>query len=113
MSVFLPMRCSFLAKCRERCRALFSGIQACSLLVLPSWAFSSFADSYVLQPLWAQSEFALASRTNKGPWAFSLLERFEVDDAGTTMDKLFRFKQIYTGSKRKHFEKLREETGVA
>jgi hypothetical protein len=50
---------------------------------------------------WAKSEFALASRTNKGQWAFSLLTKFEVDETGVTMDELFRYKEIYTGSKRK------------
>ena len=50
---------------------------------------------------WAKSEFALASRTNKGQWAFNLLTKFEVDETGMTMDDLFRYKEIYTGSKRK------------
>lgn len=38
---------------------------------------------------WEGSKFALASRTNKGEWAFSLLEKFVIDEnSGKTMDEV-------------------------
>lgn len=63
---------------------------------------------------WKGCKVAVASRTNKGPWAKSLLKQFEVDDgSGRSLDALIDFKEIFTGDKTRHFESLREKTGIA
>jgi magnesium-dependent phosphatase 1 len=50
-------------------------------------------------------QLALASRTSKSSWAYQLLDGFVVQ--GRPLRELFAFVEIYTGSKRKHFESLR------
>ena len=61
-------------------------------------------------PKWRGTTCACASRTNKGPWARSLLQQFAV--GGGTLSGLLRHKEIYTGTKTKHFAALREASGV-
>ncbi len=48
---------------------------------------------------------ALASRTGEPSWALQLLRLFEIED-------LFKFKEIYPGSKIKHFNKLQSQSGI-
>ena len=66
-------------------------------------------------PLWADTRVAVASRTNKGAWARKLLSTFEIPGSpGQTLDSLLTGGiEIYPGSKLKHFEALRQQTGVA
>lgn len=60
---------------------------------------------------------AAASRTNKGPWARSLLSRMEVPvpaghpPAGR-LSELLALVEIRPGSKRQHFERLQQASGV-
>lgn len=61
-------------------------------------------------PEWRETAVAFASRTNKVTWAEDLITRFEVAD-GVTMASLAKYKEIYPGSKRKHFENLKRDSG--
>ena len=65
-------------------------------------------------PLWADTRVAVASRTNKGAWARKLLSTFEIPGCpGRPLDSLMTGGiQIYPGSKLKHFEALRQQTGI-
>ena len=49
---------------------------------------------------------AVASRTGEPDWAMELLHHFELDG-------FFKHMEIYPGSKRTHFRRLRDCTGVA
>ena len=65
---------------------------------------------------WAGTQLAVASRTNKGPWARALLGRFRVPglpdpSSSPTLDELLPHKEIYTGAKVAHFEALRRSVG--
>jgi magnesium-dependent phosphatase 1 len=60
---------------------------------------------------WKGTAVAFASRTNKVAWAEDLITRFEVADS-VTMASLAKYKEIYPGSKRKHFEKLKADSGI-
>ncbi|GAB5365949.1 hypothetical protein AAMO2058_001102300 [Amorphochlora amoebiformis] len=62
-------------------------------------------------PAWRDTKVAAASRTEDVLWAEDLLKRFDAAD-GVTMDKLFHVKEIYPGSKRRHFERLKKKTGI-
>mmetsp|Transcript_10306 Transcript_10306/g.31181 ORF Transcript_10306/g.31181 Transcript_10306/m.31181 type:complete len:678 (-) Transcript_10306:338-2371(-) len=64
----------------------------------------------VTDEAWRGVKLAVASRTNKAPWARSLLKQFEV--AGRSLDDLFEFQECYPGDKTQHFESLRKRTGV-
>jgi magnesium-dependent phosphatase 1 len=48
---------------------------------------------------------ALASRTGEPSWALQLLRLFEIEH-------LFKFKEIYPASKIKHFDALKNQTGI-
>ena len=63
----------------------------------------------------AGTKVGVASRTNKGAWARSLLTQFEVPGGidEKTLDDFVSFQQIYTGSKVRHFERLHEASGIA
>eukprot|EP00527_Entomoneis_sp_CCMP2396_P006714 CAMPEP_0198147134 /NCGR_PEP_ID=MMETSP1443-20131203/33334_1 /TAXON_ID=186043 /ORGANISM="Entomoneis sp., Strain CCMP2396" /LENGTH=438 /DNA_ID=CAMNT_0043811303 /DNA_START=253 /DNA_END=1566 /DNA_ORIENTATION=+ len=61
-------------------------------------------------------QFALASRTNKSNWAHQLLDDFSVTDSNgdkVSIRSLFPFIEIQTGSKKTHFAKLRQDSGLA
>ena len=60
----------------------------------------------------AGTRVAVASRTNKGNWARSLLQNFQITPEGGTLIELIRFQEIYTGDKDRHFEALHEKSGV-
>lgn len=77
---------------------------------------------------WSETKLGLASRTNKGGWARALLSQFTVPGessasaprsggrsagCGRTLSEFFVHKQIYTGDKKRHFEALHEESGIA
>ena len=59
---------------------------------------------------WKDSQLAVASRTNKGPWARILLKQFQVN--GKTLDDLIPYQEIYSSAKTRHFEALHKRTGV-
>eukprot|EP00960_Hanusia_phi_P046751 758013-Hanusia_phi.AAC.1 len=61
---------------------------------------------------WKGTRVAIASRTNKVEWARHLLEKFEAAP-GVSMAALAEFKEIFPGSKRKHFQNLKRASGVA
>ena len=61
---------------------------------------------------WQGTQIGVASRTHKGEWARSLLAQFLTDD-GRPLAEVVSFQEIYTGSKLRHFEALRERSGVA
>ena len=68
-------------------------------------------EAVATEPRWQNTKCACASRTNKGPWARSLLAQFEA--GGKSLDELMAYQEIYTGGKAKHFEALRDKSGVA
>ena len=68
-------------------------------------------EAVATEPRWQNTKCACASRTNKGPWAKSLLAQFEA--GGKSLDELMAYQEIYTGGKAKHFEALRDKSGVA
>ena len=59
----------------------------------------------------APTALAVASRTNKGPWARALLGQFKPDGV-TPLASLLAHTAIFTGDKTAHFEQLRAESGV-
>jgi magnesium-dependent phosphatase 1 len=59
---------------------------------------------------WKGSKIAVASRTNKGPWAKSLLKQFKV--GGQTLDELITYQEIYSSDKTRHFEALKKRSGI-
>ena len=63
---------------------------------------------------WANTKVAVASRTNKGDWARTLLEEFEVPGTNPPMRlaELISYQEIYTGSKVQHFGSLRSRSGI-
>ena len=69
----------------------------------------------VTSPRWAGSKIAIASRTNKGPWAHALLKSFDLPtaDGSRSLSSCISHAEIYPGSKTRHFERLREESGIA
>lgn len=60
---------------------------------------------------WRDVSLAAASRTNKGPWAKGLLLQFKIN--GQPLNELMPFQEIYSSDKTRHFQALREKTGVA
>ena len=60
---------------------------------------------------WQHAQIAIASRTNKGRWARSLLQQFKI--GRVTLHELIPYKEIYSSSKTKHFAALHAQTGVA
>lgn len=65
-------------------------------------------------PAWKDTRVAVASRTNKGAWARTLLSTFEVPgDASRTLAELMSGGvQIFPGSKLAHFERLQEANDI-
>ena len=62
------------------------------------------------------TKIAVASRTHRGKWARELMEMFEViedDDGGVSLADAAPLVDIASGTKTKHFQRLRERTGVA
>ena len=53
----------------------------------------------------ANTKFAIASRTKSVDWAHDLLEQFELKD-------LFHFVEIFPGDKKQHFKNLKDRSGV-
>ena len=65
-----------------------------------------------LRELWeAEVAGAVASRTHRGDLAEELLDVFEVSP-GLSLSRVLPHREIYTGSKRKHFQNLQKKTGV-
>ena len=73
----------------------------------------AIAHDLATNPAWSEggTQLAIASRTNKVDWAETLLRRFEAAP-GVSLSDLFPHREIVTGSKRGHFERLRERTGI-
>ena len=62
---------------------------------------------------WEGTQIAVASRTNQGDWARTLLDAFEVPgDPSRRLADLVAYQEIYTGNKRAHFESLRRRSGL-
>jgi len=61
---------------------------------------------------WQGTRVAAASRTHQTNWAKKLISKFEVAP-DMTMEDLFSFQEIYPGTKRKHFQRLRKDSGVS
>jgi magnesium-dependent phosphatase 1 len=62
------------------------------------------------------TRIAIASRTHRGNWARELLNAFEVhgdDDDVLALASCVDFVDIASGSKTKHFARLREKSGVS
>ena len=60
---------------------------------------------------WRDSVGAVASRTHRGEVAEDLLEKFEAAP-GISLASVLPHREIFQGSKRKHFQNLRKSTGV-
>lgn len=54
---------------------------------------------------WSNTKFAVASRTKNGDWARDLLTQFGLND-------FFQFIEIFPGDKKKHFQNLKQASGV-
>jgi magnesium-dependent phosphatase 1 len=54
---------------------------------------------------WADTKFAVASRTKSGEWAHNLLEQFGIGD-------LFEYIEIFPGNKKTHFRNLQEASQI-
>ena len=64
----------------------------------------------LLRDMAATTRIAIASRTNRGEWARSLLA--QVDVGGSTLDEVCASIQIFPGDKQTHLRKLTKATGV-
>lgn len=66
-----------------------------------------YSDSLIiLEELQSRSvPVAIASRTSRPDWANELLRLFDID-------RFFEFKEIYSGSKIKHFSELHRKTNI-
>jgi len=53
----------------------------------------------------ADTKFAIASRTKSGEWAHDLLDQFGIRD-------LFEYMEIFTGDKKRHFANLHRDSGI-
>mmetsp|Transcript_1835 Transcript_1835/g.2602 ORF Transcript_1835/g.2602 Transcript_1835/m.2602 type:complete len:189 (-) Transcript_1835:74-640(-) len=60
---------------------------------------------------WSGSKVAVASRTGQVKWAHKLLSMFKVTPKKSIEDVL-SYKQIYPGSKLKHFRLLKQDSGL-
>jgi len=56
-------------------------------------------------PAFANTKFAIASRTKSGEWAHDLLEQFGIRDC-------FDFVEIFSGDKKRHFSNLKKASGI-
>jgi len=64
------------------------------------------------EPAWSETRVALASRTGQVEWAFYLLPKFEAAPGVSLNELTCGLQQIFPGSKRKHFERLKADSGV-
>lgn len=55
--------------------------------------------------LFANTKFAIASRTKSGEWAHDLLDQFGIKDC-------FDFIEIFPGDKKRHFSNLKKQSGI-
>lgn len=60
---------------------------------------------------WASTVGAVASRASEAEWAEDLLAAFEIE--GSRLADVLPLREIYPGNKKKHFQRLRERSGVA
>uniref|UniRef100_A0A7S3YKD3 Magnesium-dependent phosphatase-1 n=1 Tax=Heterosigma akashiwo TaxID=2829 RepID=A0A7S3YKD3_HETAK len=60
----------------------------------------------------AGCEVAAASRTDRVAWAQECLRLLDAHGGGGRMADVFRYKEIYPGTKTRHFERLRAVSGV-
>ena len=58
------------------------------------------------------TKIAVASRTHRGNWAHELMELFEFDDCPSLKDWISHV-DIASGTKMRHFERIRQASGVA
>ena len=63
-------------------------------------------------PQWKHTKFGVASRTNKGQWAQSLLKEFTVPNSCVPLAEFFEYQEIYTGEKTKHFASIHKQSGI-
>ena len=61
----------------------------------------------------AETRVAVASRTNRGKWAYEAMELLTVTGNTTLREVVGDLSEIFPGSKKAHFEKLRSKTKVA
>ena len=64
-------------------------------------------------PQWKDTKFGVASRTNKGNWARSLLKQFTLPNSRIPLDEFFEYQEIYTGDKTRHFNSIHEQSRIA
>ena len=64
-------------------------------------------------PQWKHTKFGVASRTNKGHWAHSLLKQFTVPNSRVPLNEFFEFQEVYTGDKTRHFTSIHKQSGIA
>ena len=64
------------------------------------------------RPEWADTKVALDSRTGQVEWAKELLSKFELSPASTLNDLSSGLQQIFSGSKRAHYERLKADSGI-
>jgi len=63
--------------------------------------------------IFERTKIAVASRTHRGQWARTLLTMFEVsEDGARTLADCIAYVDIASGSKKKHFERLRAAADV-
>ena len=58
------------------------------------------------------AEVAFASRTNRGKWAMEALDLLRLDEGTSLREAVGDLVEIFPGTKRKHFEALRNKSGV-
>lgn len=61
---------------------------------------------------WRGTTVAYVSRTDYPSWANSCLKLFRTHDDGPTLDELGTVKEIYPGSKTKHFKQIHKDSGI-
>jgi magnesium-dependent phosphatase 1 len=65
-------------------------------------------------PLWKDTQLGIASRTGQGQWAHDLLTQFKLLNGQSIMSQIPNGAvQIFRGDKTKHFENLRQNTGIS
>ena len=63
------------------------------------------------EDVFAGTRVAIASRTNRRHWARECMSLVDVYE-GVTLEDACVFSEIFPGTKKQHFEKLRQDSGV-
>jgi len=93
-----------LYKLRNLERAKIQPIAGKDVTLFP--AVKSIIESVRSSPeLWANTKFAIASRTKSVEWAQDLLRQFELED-------FFSYVEIFPGDKKTHFQNLRDNSSI-